>query len=108
MPASFAESASRSISATSLSLARALRVASASRPISAAACASTVWLVRVGALGEIKIHQPLFHLGRFADFIGPSDQAVRVERVGLATDLVHRMVRPSAAAAADTRCAMPL
>src|SRR5512136_3011105 len=42
---------------------------------------------QVGALGEIEIHQPLFHLGRLADASRPADQPMRVERVGLPADL---------------------
>src|SRR6185369_2945517 len=46
MPASFAERASRSTSATSLSLASAVSISLASRPTSAAACARTLRFVR--------------------------------------------------------------
>jgi len=38
----------------------------------------------IGALGEIEVHQSLFHRGRFADPFRPANQPVAVERIGLA------------------------
>ena len=91
MPASLADCASRSISATSWSLASAARTSSGSRPTSVAACTSTARSVEIGAFGEIEVHQPLLHLGRFADPFRPADQPVAVERVGLPLHLVGRV-----------------
>jgi hypothetical protein len=53
-------------------------------PQSAAAFTSTSR--SVGALGEIELHQPLFHPRRIAGAARPQDEAVAVERVRLARD----------------------
>ncbi len=108
MPASLAESASRSTSATSWSLVERVR----GRPRVEADIGRSLHehgvVGQIGAFGEIEIHQLLFHLGGFADAVCPADQPMRIERVGLPADLVDGVGETLGAAAADTRCAMPL
>src|SRR6187455_1135731 len=48
----------------------------------------------VGALGEIEIHQPLFHGRRLADGVRPADQAVGIECIRLPADLVDGVGQP--------------
>ncbi len=43
----------------------------------------------IAAIAEIQFHQPLFHLGGFAVGIGPVNQAMAVDRVGLPLDQVR-------------------
>ena len=45
-------------------------------------------------LREIELHQPLFHLRRVADRFRPKDEAMAIERVGLALDLVAIIGEP--------------
>ena len=62
----------------------------------------------IAAVAEIQFHQPLLHLGGFADRFGPVNQPVAIDGVGLALDEIGPVDRPSSLAAATTRPAMPL
>ena len=105
MPASLAESASRSTSATSRSLSNVARISSGRGYISRCLHEHSV-VGQIGAFGEIKIHQLLFHFcaaGVSAQWINR-----RIKRIGLLADFVDRVGEASADAAADTRCVILL
>ena len=50
-----------------------------------------IGIAEVGALGEIKIHEPLLHAPRIGDAVRPRDDAVAIERVRLPRDFVGRI-----------------
>src|SRR5262249_8010424 len=43
----------------------------------------------IAAFGEIEIHQPLLHAPRMTCLAGPQDQAMAIERIGLALDVIE-------------------
>src|SRR3954470_9861236 len=91
MPERLACSASCVTRSTSRSLASSSRVRPGSRPQSGG-FHQLLAVGEVGAFGEIKLHQPLFHLRVSADVARPQDQPMAVERIRLSRDLVHLVV----------------
>ncbi len=45
----------------------------------------------ISAFAEVELHQPLLHAGGIAAGLGPTDQAMAIERVGLSLDVVDRI-----------------